>query len=72
MLRKYSKHIKDFGYITDRVLDYQGYGAEIRYADRANLISMDTSSFALQPSKILDDSFKYSFTQSNITLPFTE
>ena len=72
VLRAYKDQIKDFGYVTDRAINYQIYGSTIHWSDRANMLPIFTSTFGLSPADILDDSFDFEFTQNNITLSKTE
>lgn len=58
---KYADSVKDYGYITAAVDSYQNNAAGVKWSDRANMKTQGVPTSALQPSNILDESFKVNF-----------
>lgn len=72
VLYKHEKDIKDFGYVTDRIEHYQRSGSVVRFSDRASLAVHDETVCGISPTPIMEESFMFEYTKSNITLPMIE
>ena len=72
VLYKHEKDIKDFGYLTDRIEHYQRSGSVVRFSDRASLAVHDETVCGISPTPIMEGSFMFEYTKSNITLPKIE